>query len=57
MKIRVTLLVENEKPISLLGDNPEAKIKQAYELVLALVMTQSPGDKALVEKVEVVEEE
>lgn len=55
MKIRVTLLTENNKPVSVLGENPEAKIKQAWDLALTLIATLNPGDKAFVEKVEVVE--
>lgn len=56
MKIRVTLLTENNKPVSVLGENPEEKIKRAWELALTLIMTLNNGDKALVEKVEVLED-
>ena len=55
MRIRVTLLTENNKPVSVLGKNPEEKIKRAWELALTLIMTQTPGETAIVEKVEVVE--
>ena len=57
MKIRATLLMENDKPISALGENPEEKIKDIYELILALAMRKSPGDSAVIEKIEIVEDE
>ncbi len=57
MKIRVTLLTENDEPISVLGENPEEKIRKAYEFILALGMLKSPGDSAVIEKIEIVEEE
>lgn len=56
MKIRVTLLMENDKPISTLGENPEEKIRKVYEFILALGMMKSPGDNAVIEKIEIVEE-
>ena len=56
MKIRLTVITENDKPVSVLGENPEEKIKQAWNLALTLIATLNPGDKAFVEKVEVVEE-
>lgn len=57
MKIRATLLMENDKPISVLGENPEEKIKDIYELILALAMLKSPGESAVIEKIEIVGEE
>ena len=55
MKIRATLLMENDKPISALGENPEEKIRKAYEAILALAMLKNPGDSAILEKIEIVE--
>lgn len=57
MKIRLTLITENDKPVSVLGENPEEKIKQVWDLILTLIMTLNPGDKAFVEKAEVIENE
>lgn len=54
MKVRVTIMTENDKPISVLGENPEEKAKRGWELVLALLNTQSE-DKATLESVEIVE--
>lgn len=54
MKVRVTIMTENDKPVSVLGENPEEKIKRGWELVLALLNTRSE-DKATLEKVEIVE--
>ena len=56
MKIRLTLITENDNPISVLGENPEEKIKDVYERILARAMLKSPGDRAVIEKVEVIEE-
>ena len=55
MKVRVTLLTENDKPVSALGDNPEEKVKKAWESIIAMIMLlDGKGrDKATVEKVEV----
>ena len=55
MKIRLTVITENDKPVSVLGENPEEKIKEAWNLVLTLIATLNPRDKAFVEKVEVIE--
>lgn len=54
MKVRVTIMTENDKPISVLGENPEEKIKRGWELVLALLNAQSE-DRATLENVEIVE--
>lgn len=54
MKVRVTIMTENDKPISVLGENPEEKIKRGWELVFALLNAQSE-DKAMLENVEIVE--
>lgn len=54
MKVRVTIMTENDKPISNLGDSPEETAKRGWELLLALLNTQS-DDKATLEKVEIVE--
>ena len=29
MKVRVTIITENDKPVSMLGENPEIAIKRA----------------------------
>lgn len=54
MKVRVTIMTENDKPISVLGENPEEKAKRCWELMLALLNTQSE-DRATLERVEIVE--
>lgn len=58
MKIRLTLITENDKPVSVLGENPEEKIKRAWDLALTFIGTlnHGPVDKVFVEKVEVIEE-
>lgn len=54
MKVRVTLMTENDKPVSALGENPEEKAKRGWELALALLNTQSE-DKASLESIEIIE--
>ena len=54
MKVRVTILTENDKPVSALGDNPEEKAKRAWELILAL-LNAAGEDRATLEKVEIVD--
>lgn len=58
MKTRITILAENNVPISKLGSNPEQKVREAWEIVLRymLLTTDSANDeKAVLEKVEVFE--
>lgn len=58
MKVRVTLLTENNKPVSTLGENPERKIRYAYNTLLGIWgATGKNGDKGKVEKVEILEGE
>lgn len=54
MKVRLTILTENDKPVSVLGENAEEKIKGGWELLLAMINSLGE-DKATIEKVEVVE--
>lgn len=54
MKVRVTLITENDKPVSVLGENPEETARKGWELVLALLNAQSE-DRATLERVEIVE--
>jgi len=55
MKVRVTLITENNSPVSALGENPEETIKNAWELMLCLIASVSDnGDSAYVEKVEIL---
>ena len=58
MKVRVTLITENDKPVSMLGENPEIAIKRAWDLVLAMLSLESkdPSDRAFVENVEIIGE-
>ena len=55
MKVRVTILTENDKPVSALGDNPEEKAKRAWELMIALFNTAGE-DRVTLEKVEIVDQ-
>lgn len=55
MKIKLTLITENNVPVESLGDKPEEKIKQAWELVLSMIATLSDDEsKAQVESVEIL---
>lgn len=57
MKVRVTLMTENDTPIEELGENPQEKIKAAWKLLCAYLTTLcNNGDIATLEKVEIVNE-
>ena len=56
MKVRVTLMTENNIPVSALGDNPDQKVRKAWEAVVTLLQLQS-DDLICVEQVEIVEDE
>ena len=58
MKIRLTIMTENDKPVENLGDNPEEKIKKAWNALLTMVTLMSADNEdAYVEYVEVVKDE
>ena len=57
MKVRVTLITENNVPVEKLGPNPEAKIKAGWGLLCTIVVAESENeDCAYVESVEIMEE-
>ena len=58
MKIRLTIMTENDKPVEILGDNPEEKIKKPWDVLLTMMsLTSENNDTAYVESVEVVRNE
>lgn len=57
MKVRVTLMTENDVPVSELGENPEQKVKAIWDILMSLIVMQSGDDKGYVEKIEILEEE
>lgn len=58
MKIRLTIMTENDKPVEILGDNPEEKIKKAWDVLLTMMsLTSENNDTAYVESVEVMRNE
>ena len=55
MKIRLTIMTENDKPVENLGDNPEEKIKKTWDMLLMMIsMMSASNENAYVERVEVV---
>ena len=56
MKTRIVLYGENDKPISVLGDNPQEKVKKIWDAVIALLATHT-DDIMRVESVEVWDSE
>ena len=55
MKIRLTIMTENDKPVENLGDNPEEKIKKAWDALLTMITLMSESNEnAYVERVEVI---
>lgn len=58
MKIRLTIMTENDKPVEILGDNPEEKIKKAWDMLLTMMSLMGENnDNAYVERVEVIKDE
>ena len=57
MKIRITLMTENDLPVSELGDNPVEKIKAAWDSFLSsvLLFSDDPSENGYVEEIEIVE--
>lgn len=54
MKVRLTVMTENDVPVSELGENPDQKIRKAWDAVIAcynLITT----DNIYVENIEIVE--
>lgn len=55
MKIRLIIMTENDKPVENLEDNPEEKIKKAWDVLLTMISLMSENNEnAYVEQVEVV---
>ena len=56
MKIRLSIITENNKSVEVLGEDAEAKIRDAWNIVLLSLSIMSPNkDKAYVENVEILE--
>ena len=56
MRVRVTVMTENNVPVSELGENPEQKIREVWDATIALIDLMSE-DSIYVEKIELVEAE
>lgn len=58
MKLRVTLMTENDLPVSVLGPNPEEKARKAWEIMCALLneIGGANNDHVTLESVEFLEE-
>ena len=56
MKVRVTLLTENDKHVDLSKEELEKEAKRGWDAVANFLTILSGGEKATVEKVEVVEQ-
>lgn len=56
MVTRVTIIAKNDAPMSVLGDNPNEKVKAVWEVMLNLFALQS-GETVNVENVEVWDDE
>lgn len=55
MKIKLTVITENNKPVEVLGENPEEKIKGIWNTVLMLISAMAENDDdAYVENVEIM---
>ena len=56
MKVRVTLMTENDKPVEVLGEDAEEKAKKAWDMLIGLLNRVSK-DTAYVESVEILRDE
>lgn len=56
MTTKITIVAKNDTPMSVLGDNPNKKVKAVWEVMLNLIALQS-GDTVNVENVEVWDNE
>lgn len=56
MRVRVTIMTENSVPVSVLGENPEQKIRDAWDATIAVADLMSE-DSIYVENIELVEDE
>ena len=58
MRLRVTLLTENNRPVSVLGPNPEEKARKAWNIMCALLneLSGENDDHVELESVEFLEE-
>ena len=58
MKVRLTIMTENDRPVEALGDNPERKIWDAWDAVLKFMnKCDKDGASAHLENVEIVRDE
>lgn len=55
MKIKVTLITENDKHLDMSEEDIEENAKMAWELVCAMLNAYNPKEKASVEKCELIE--
>ena len=56
MKCKITFLAENNQPVSILGDNPEEKVKLAFQMFFnQFTLLAENEDKVTIIKVEVSE--
>ena len=56
MKVRVTVMTENNVSVSELGENPEQKIRKAWDAIIAFIDLLNE-DSIYVENIELVEAE
>ena len=56
MKVRVTVMTENNVSVSELGENPEQKIRKAWDAIIAFIDLMNE-DSIYVENIELVEAE
>ena len=57
MKIRLTIMTENDVPVEALGENGLEKARGMWEILIALLSLQAkPNESISLEKVELVDE-
>jgi len=55
MKIKVTLMTENDKHLDMSKEDIEANAKMGWELVCTMLNAYNPEEKASIEKCELIE--
>jgi hypothetical protein len=58
MKVRITVLTENDKPLPPIGERPtEEQVVKAWQVIFDIMaLMGEPNEKATVESVEFIEE-
>ena len=61
MKVRITLITENNRPVSALGENPEDTIRWGWDVFLSTLLSLADNkkneDRFMIEDVQILDED